>query len=342
MTARPRATREARTVAVAIVSHQRPAQLLACLDALARQTRPADDVIVVLRSDDRVTHAALAARPPDATPWRIVTVHASEGVVAARNASLAACRSDVIAFCDDDTCAHPGWVGRILGHFVRDPALGGLGGRDRCHDGERFDDRRRATVGRIAWHGRTIGNHHLGHGVPREVDFLKGANMSFRLAATAGVRFDVRLRGRRIQAHEDFGFSLAVRRGGWKLLYDPAVALDHHAHRRDRTRRSYVAGKGLPDAEDYFDQCYNYCLALRDELPPARRAAFRVWSLLVGTRSHPGLLQAVRLTPREGATIWHKFLLCRRARAAVQGSVPIRQPRPPMPPVPAIGRQEAR
>jgi GT2 family glycosyltransferase len=316
VSARPRAERGARTVAVAIVSDGRPEQLLGCLTALAAQTRPADEVIVVIRDDDVATRDALAARGRGTMPLRIVAMP-TQGVVAARNAGLAACRSDVVAFCDDDTRAQPDWVARILAHFARDPELGGLGGRDRCHDGERFDDRARDVVGRIQWYGRTIGNHHLGHGAPREVRFLKGANMSFRLDATAGLAFDDRLRGRRIQAHEDFAFSMAVRRVGWKLLYDPAVALDHYALRRDQARRTYVAGRSLADAQDYFDQSYNYALALWDELPAPGRAVFAAWSLLVGTRVHPGLLQTVRLTPGEGRAIWRKFALCQRAIAAV-------------------------
>jgi len=301
------------TVGVVIVSHRRPAPLLACLAALATQTQPPDEVLLVLRPDDAATHAALAAHPP-ALPWRVVPAPAP-GVVAARNAGLAACRSDVVAFCDDDTCARPDWTARIAAHFARDPALGGLGGRDRCHDGTGFDDRTRDIVGRIAWYGRAVGNHHLGHGPPRAVDFLKGANMSFRAVAIAGLRFDARLRGRAIQAHEDFAFSMAVRRAGWKLLYDPAVCVAHFAHRADRARRTYVAGLGGAD-EDYFDQCYNHALALWEDLSPAGRAAFGLWSPLIGTRARPGLIQVLRLLPREGAAIWRKFRLCRRAVAA--------------------------
>ncbi len=306
------------TVGVVIVSHRRPAPLLNCLAALAAQTQPPDEVLLVVRPDDAATHAALAGHPP-ALPWRLVPAPVP-GVVAARNAGLAACRSEVVTFCDDDTRAPPDWTARIAAHFARDPDLGGLGGRDRCHDGTRFDDRRRRVVGRIAWYGRAVGNHHLGHGAPRTVDFLKGANMSFRVAATAGVRFDARLRGRAIQAHEDFAFSMAVRRAGWKLLYDPAVCLDHFAHRADRARRTYVADIGAvahSGADDeYFDHCYNHALALWEDLSPAGRAAYKLWSPLIGTRARPGLLQVLRLLPREGAAIWHKFRLCRRAVVA--------------------------
>ncbi len=316
MTARRRARSAACTVAVAIVSYQRPRQLLTCLEALVTQARLPDDVIIVVRADDYATRDALSARVADALPIHVVRVEVA-GVVAARNAALAACRSDVIAFCDDDTCAHADWVERIIVHFADDPELGGLGGRDHCHDGVQFDERKSAVVGRVLWYGRTLGNHHLGYGPPREVHFLKGANMSFRLEATNGICFDTRLRGRKIQAHEDFGFSMAVRRAGWKLLYDPAVALDHYAFSRDQVHRTYVATKSLSNAEDYFDQCYNYTLAVIDELSAVRRAAFVVWSFLIGTRAHPGILQTARLTPSEGKAVWRKFLLCQRAIVSV-------------------------
>jgi GT2 family glycosyltransferase len=323
MTARPRAERPPRTVAVVICSHRRPEVLRACLDALARQTRPPDDVLIVARPNDAATHVAVAAFPAGALPCRIVAAGAP-GLVAARNAGLAACRADIVAFCDDDTCPHPDWVARILAHFARDPDLGALGGRDRCHDGARFDDRRRAVVGRIQWFGRTVGNHHLGHGAPREVQFLKGANMSYRRAAIGPIRFDGRLRGRGAQAHDDLGFSLAIGRGGWRVLYDPAVLLDHHVARR-AAPRAYVAGGGLLDPQGYHDSAYNLVLVLWDALGPARRPAFLLWWLLVGTRLYPGLAQALRLMPAEGFGAWRKFALCQRA--AVAARVRLRSPR---------------
>ena len=115
-----------------------------------------------------------------ALPLTIVRV-TTPGTVAARNAGLDVCTSDVLCIVDDDTEPQPEWLAVVLRRFVEDPALGGLGGRDRCFDGTAFDDRQEEVVGRIQWHGRMIGNHHLGYGAMREVDFLKGANMSFRI-----------------------------------------------------------------------------------------------------------------------------------------------------------------
>ena len=178
------------------------------LAGLVAQTRLPDDVILVVRPSDLATHEAMAARVPDGLPWRIVPVH-EPGLVAARNAGLAAQHCDVVAFCDDDTVASPEWLARILPHFD-DPAVGGVGGRDRCHDGTGFDDRQRQVVGHLQWWGRAIGNHHLGFGAARRVDFLKGANMSYRAEAVRGRWFDTRLRGKGAQADDDLSFSLSV------------------------------------------------------------------------------------------------------------------------------------
>jgi GT2 family glycosyltransferase len=311
MSGTPRATRPAETVAVLICSYRRPESLLPCLAALAAQTRLPDEVLVVARPDDTPTIAAVQGRADDGLRVRLVPVD-TPGLVAARNAGLAANHCDAIAFCDDDTCAHPDWVARVLQHFRDDPTLGGLGGRDHCHDGTRFDTGRHATVGRVHWYGRIVGNHHLGYGAARVVHFLKGANMSYRADAIRNLRFDPHLRGKGGQPHDDLAFSLAVGRAGWKLVYDPAVALDHYAFRRDEPR-AYVAGGGLPDPQGYHDSVYNYVLAVWKSLPPMRRLTFAAWSLLIGMRVYPGILQLVRVLPREGKVGWRKFILCQRA-----------------------------
>lgn len=309
------ATRVPETVCVLISSYRRPDALLSCLSGLAMQTVLPDSILVVIRPDDLATREALTHRPADKLSWRMVSAP-GPGLVAARNASLAACTADILVFCDDDTVAAADWIERILGHFRRDPELGGLGGRDRVHDGTGFDDRRQDVIGRIRWYGRAIGNHHLGHGAPREVDFLKGANMSFRAEAVAGLYFDVRLRGQGMQAHEDFTYSLAVRRRGWKLLYDPAVTLDHFTGRRDHAR-TYVARPGMSDPLAYFDSSFNYGLALWSWLPLTGRIAYVFWSFLIGVRGYPGLIQCARLTFSEGLGSWRKFFIYQRANLAL-------------------------
>ena len=329
MNARPRrrGARPPLTHGVLICSYKRPDDLLSCLAALARQGRRPDDVTVVVRESDTATLQALRMRPADSLPLRVMTVTAP-GKVFAQNAALDACRTDILTIADDDTIAPPDWLERIFNHFAADPALGGLGGRDRCHRGGTVEDGQRSVVGRLQWFGRTVGNHHLGFGSPREVDFLKGANMSYRAEAFAELRFDRRLRGQGAQPHDDLAFSLAVRRAGWTLAYDPAVLVEHYATPRDEPRY-YVGGSQLTDQACYFDNAYNHAVALWDTLSPTRRVAYAAWVLLAGMRVLPGLAQAVRMSPGEGLAAWRKFLICQRAHLAAYASL-LRGPAQPL------------
>ena len=207
------------TIGVMIATYRRPSAIIKCLEGLKHQLLLPNDVIVVAREDDHETTAALTSLT-FSLPIRLVTVNES-GVVAARNAGLNASHSDVLAIVDDDTVPHPDWLYQIMDHFRKDPDLGGLGGRDRCFDGTAFDDRKHAVVGKIQWFGRVVGNHHLGFGTIREVDVLKGANMSFRASAMVNVRFDRRLKGIGTQPNDDKCFSVAVKSkaGSWRMIH---------------------------------------------------------------------------------------------------------------------------
>jgi GT2 family glycosyltransferase len=299
------------TLSVLVCTFRRPNDLLRCLNALAVQTRLPDEVIVVHRADDAQTIRFLTDRPAAEFPLRMIATN-EIGVVAARNAGLAACRTDLMSQIDDDTAPHPDWAERIVAHFQDDPVLGGLSGRDRVYDGQAFDETRAPKVGILEWYGRVIGNHHRGVGPARPVQVFKGANMTFRSAATAGLRFDERLRGRGAQPHEDVAFSLAVGRRGWRLVYDPQVLVDHYAARHEIRPYSSVGAAG--DAGACGESAFNMVVALWDELGPVRRIAFLLWSSLVGTGPEPGFLQAVRYTPRAGLASWQRFWITQRGK----------------------------
>lgn len=303
----------AATIGVLIPSHNRPKHLERCLRALAEQQRRPDDVLVVVRDSDAATHLFLDAFDAAALglPLCTITVRAP-GVVAARNAGLAVCRTAILAMIDDDTAPHPDWLVRIAERFAADPMLGGLGGRDRCHDGERFDEAKAAVVGRIRCWGRLVGNHHRGFGAIRDVDFLKGANMSYRVAALADMRFDTRLRGNGAGPHEDMALSIGVRRNGWRIAYDPDVMVDHFAAPRAEPRHYVTVGR-LADHTSFCNHAFNIVVAIWEDLSPSRRLAFMVWSLLIGTRTCPGLAQAFRFTPRLGLDSWRRFFVAQRA-----------------------------
>ena len=300
------------SLAVIVVSYQRPDDLARCLGGLRALAQPADEVIVVAQRRDAATVARVERETVPGDRLRLVTVDVP-GMIAARNAGIEAAGADLLAFIDDDTVVAPDWSRRIVAHFAADPAIGALGGRDRCHDGTAFDDREAGPVGRIQWFGRPIGNHHLGFGPARDVEWLKGANMTYRREALGALRFSADLRGSKAQPADDIAFSLAVKKKGWRVVYDPEVRLDHYTGRRAEVRH-YVASHALADPAGYYDFCFNSVVAVWPYLPPVRRAVHAGWSLLVGVAVRPGLLQAVRLTRAQRGAAWHRFAIAQRAQ----------------------------
>jgi GT2 family glycosyltransferase len=281
-------------VALIVPTYRRPSDLARCLLAVGRQQLAPTQLIVVVRDEDEVTHALL--KRPDLAVLRpcIVTVSVP-GVVAALNAGLDAVASaDIIAFTDDDAAPRPQWLQQLVAAFAAHPEAGGVGGRDWIFQHGRLEDASEPVVGRISWIGRCVGNHHLGVGPARTVDALKGVNMSFRAEALSGVRFDTRLKGSGAQVHNELGVALRVRQRGWKLLYDPQIAVDHYpAARFDEDMRNTFSALAL------FNAVYNETLLLGESFAPLRRGAYLLWSLLVGERAAPGLVRWLLLLPRD-------------------------------------------
>ncbi|KNH09021.1 Glycosyltransferase involved in cell wall biogeneis [Candidatus Burkholderia brachyanthoides] len=170
-------------------------------------------------------------------------------------------------------------------------------------------------VGKVQWFGRLIGNRHLGHGAPREADFLKGANMIFRTEAIERIRFDPRLRGSGAQLAEDVSFSILVKAAdGWKLVYDPAVLVNHYPGVRAE-QRLYVGVHRAFDHKSFCDFAFNEAIAVWPALTLMQRAAFIACSVLVGTGTCPGLAQALRHSRSLGASSWERFAVAQSGKA---------------------------
>jgi glycosyltransferase involved in cell wall biosynthesis len=296
------------TITVLIPTYYRPQDLARCLEALKRQTRPADQVLVVVRDSDIETWALLKEFSSAPLPLQTVTVRVP-GVIAAMNAGLDVAQGDIIAFTDDDAAPHTDWLARIETHFLSDERIGGVGGRDWVYFGTDLEDGTCEVVGQVQWFGRVIGNHHLGVGKAREVDVLKGVNMSYRRSAIAGLHFDQRMRGTGAQVHFEMAFCLALKRAGWKLLYDPTVAVDHYPGQRfDEDQRNRLNSIVL------INSVHNQTLVLLEHLPPIGRAAFLVWAVLIGTQDALGFVQWLRFLPSEGILAGEKWLASLRGR----------------------------
>ena len=272
-------------IAVLVPTFRRQDDLERCLSALAQQVRSADQLIVIAREDDEPTHTVISNAKRDGLQVLTVLVQRA-GWAHALTKGLERVDTDVVAITDDDAAPRPDWLMRILEQFESDDQVGGVGGRDmiggdlaRTH-GEQL----RPLVGKVKWYGKVVGNHHIGYGRPRTVEVLKGVNCAYRVELLREVGFDPILKGHGAQIHLELDVGLAIVRRNWKLVYDPAILVDHFpAPRHDRDQRTGFNGGALSD------QVHNETLALLRYLPLMRRAAFLGWSVLGGTRAYPGI-----------------------------------------------------
>jgi glycosyltransferase involved in cell wall biosynthesis len=293
---------------VLIPTYRRPQDLERCLAAIQQQTRSADEILVIARDTDHPTWALLDALEIPHLRCLKVTV---PGVIAALNLGLSQAQGDGVAITDDDAAPHADWLEKIEAHFCADPQLGGVGGRDWRYDGALLEQGEAAIVGQIQGFGRLIGNHHLGVGGAREVDMLKGVNMGFRKAAIENLRFDERLKGSGAQVHNELAFCLDVKRQGWKLVYDPAIAVDHYEG--DRAEEDRV-GYFNSSMTAVFNSSYNEALILLGYFSGIQNLIYLLWSFLIGTRQAPGMAQALRFMPQFGRLAWQRFWVTQQGK----------------------------
>jgi len=294
-------------ITVLVPTYRRCKDLERCLTGLKQQIRTADEILIMVRDTDIETWEFLKTLESNGLPTRLLTVTVP-GVIAALNIGLDAAQGDIIAITDDDASPHPDWLARIEAHFEADPCIAGVGGRDWVYHGIQLENGSRQIVGKLQWFGRVIGNHHIGVGEAREVDVLKGVNMSYRRLAMAGLRLDSRLQGTGAQVHYEIGFCLSLRRAGWKLIYDPKVAVDHYPSKRfDSDQRNQFNAVAMTNA------VCNETLMLLDHLSLLRRLVFLLWAILIGTRQAMGLVQWLRFLPHRGAAT-QKLFACLQGR----------------------------
>ncbi|MGI3782252.1 MAG: glycosyltransferase family 2 protein [Janthinobacterium lividum] len=274
------------TVSVLVPTYRRPTEVQRCLRGLAGQTRRPDEVLVVVQPEDAPSRAVLAQ--PWEVPVREVLVD-RPGLVAARNAGIAAATSVIVAFIDDDAVAASDWLERMLVYYA-DATIGAVGGRDvMYHGGTLAQEGRRRQVGVLTWYGRFVSMHPRGVGPAREVDFVKGVNMSFDRARNPDLRVDENLRGRGAQVHEETSLCLQLRDRGYRVVYDPEILVDHYeADRGDDDPRSPQVLRARRDRH------HNQTYVVARHYPVARLVVHVLYAVVVGMADAPGLLLTLR------------------------------------------------
>ena len=226
-------------VSIVVVSHRRHAEIGKCLSDLAAQHATAPfEVVLLLQAYPHGVPESLVATFSGAFPLSVYHSERGLGVHAARNAALARCTGEIIAFLDDDVRVPPDWLEALVPYYA-DQSVGGVGGFVRHPGSTRLVTRLlRPALGlsarryRIDWGGF--------HAIPwashperdQDADWLSGCNMSFRRTALDRVGgFD---EGYGRYGFDDVDVGLRVRRAGWRLVSSRRLAVTHYPSPIDR------------------------------------------------------------------------------------------------------------
>lgn len=120
-------------VSVVIPTRNRPASLARTLDALARQTRPVYEIVIVDSSDQPLEEAALHASNPARPP--LVCLRSRPGLCAQRNIGIRQATGSHVLLCDDDIEPPPEYIARLIAYLAENPTEGAATGLIREADG---------------------------------------------------------------------------------------------------------------------------------------------------------------------------------------------------------------
>lgn len=182
------------TASVVVPVKDDAAELRRCLDALAAQTRPPDEVVVVDNgsSDPSATVAAAAGA-------RVVRCD-DPGIAAAASFGYDCAAGAFILRLDADCVPDPAWVAQVLGAFARDDAVVAVTGDARFVDGPAWLRAPLAAVYLGAY--RAVAATALGHRT------VFGSNLALRRDVWRDIRSEVHRHDPAI--HDDFDLAFHV------------------------------------------------------------------------------------------------------------------------------------
>lgn len=213
------------SVSVIIPTLNRPDDLRAALESIAKQTRFPDEILIVDQSsDDRTRHviARIQAMRPDMASRFHYVRQEEKSSAKARNRGLDRASGDVLSFLDDDVVLHECYFEKILEFFGKNPEIAALSGNARVTwpwSGWKWALRQ-------AIHRVFLINHYNGRmtasgfGYPiyereidrvKEVEMLPGCNMNFRRDRIQKERFDEWFTGYSYREDAEFSYRISRR-----------------------------------------------------------------------------------------------------------------------------------
>ncbi|HTE22804.1 MAG TPA: glycosyltransferase family 2 protein [Candidatus Limnocylindria bacterium] len=208
------------TLSIIIPAYNEEAHIGDCLQAIAKQTEPPDEVIVVDNNSTDKTAAITKS-----FPFVRLMTEKKQGLRATRSRGVNAARGDIIGRIDADTYLGPEWSATARRLFA-DPEIMGAVGPAYYHDMpfKRF----------FYFWDRWIRSALFA--INRSA-VLFGSNMLFRRSAWEDVRSSLCVEG---EFFEDYDLTIHLEEKGYKLVYDPRLKAGVSARRLDDSPREFL------------------------------------------------------------------------------------------------------
>lgn len=220
-------------VSVVVPTRDRPDRLARCLAALAAQTVPGLEIVVV---DDASRDADAVAEAVAAVPRARLLRGAGRGPAAARNAGARAARAGIVCFTDDDCEPVPGWAAALAARLGSADGPAAAAGPTR--NGKPGDA--------VAAAAQAIASH-LAEATTDpatlRMRFAPTSNLGCRAEVLRAVPFD---ESYPLAAGEDRDWCARLLGTGASLVFEPAATVHHHQELTPRTfwRQQVRYGRG--------------------------------------------------------------------------------------------------
>ncbi|MCL4296044.1 MAG: glycosyltransferase family 2 protein [Anaerolineae bacterium] len=310
---------DAPTVSITIVTWNSQNTIKACLDALSRQTLPAQEIIVVDNNSTDSTRDILQTYPT----LKILAQTANLGFCKGHNLAIAEAHGKYILPLNPDVVMTESYLAHLVKAAESDPQVGMVSGKLLLSPFEAEPSRPGLIDSTGLFLKKTRQQFLRGHGQPdvepyNQADYIFGACGAapfYRREMLEACKFEGQYFDENFFAYkEDVDLAWRAQLFGWKSLYIPQAVAFHSRHFKPGQR------EGLSKEVRLHSVRNRYLLLIKNELPYTFVRHFwpilfydlkiLVYLLLFEQSSLTGLYQAITMLP---CTLrWRRFIMAHK------------------------------